>query len=119
MDGGTGVQIHLGAVGIAVAQCLMSRAVAQRGSLGRPWVLGWKAKNRQGRSYKGTRGSYIVARTKRQRRAERRLMSSHDDELPRLAHIDDYERYGRQMILEPYGLQGTLAALMYGHRSEY
>ncbi|KZV77218.1 hypothetical protein PENSPDRAFT_679416 [Peniophora sp. CONT] len=35
-------------------------------------------------------------------------MSSHDDELPRLAHVDDYERYGRQMILEPFGLQGQI-----------
>ncbi|VDB96001.1 unnamed protein product [Peniophora sp. CBMAI 1063] len=35
-------------------------------------------------------------------------MSSHDDELPRLAHVEDYERYGRQMILEPFGLPGQI-----------
>lgn len=27
---------------------------------------------------------------------------------PRLAHIDDYSRYGRQMILDNFGLQGPL-----------
>ncbi|OJA16471.1 hypothetical protein AZE42_06879 [Rhizopogon vesiculosus] len=31
-----------------------------------------------------------------------------DDDLPRLAHGDDYMRYGRQMILDGFGLQGQL-----------
>lgn len=32
---------------------------------------------------------------------------------PRLARIDDYPRYGRQMILDNFGLQGLLDAFFY------
>ncbi|KAG1750258.1 hypothetical protein EDB19DRAFT_1825285 [Suillus lakei] len=31
-----------------------------------------------------------------------------DNELPRLSHSDDYQRYGRQMILDGFGLEGQL-----------
>lgn len=31
-----------------------------------------------------------------------------DASWPRLAHISDYPRYGRQMILDNFGLQGVL-----------
>ncbi|KAI0035506.1 hypothetical protein K488DRAFT_82949 [Vararia minispora EC-137] len=36
------------------------------------------------------------------------LIAADGDQPPRLAHLDDYERYGRQMIIEPFGLQGQL-----------
>ncbi|KAG9315128.1 molybdopterin biosynthesis protein MoeB [Chiua virens] len=31
-----------------------------------------------------------------------------DTSWPRLAHLDDYSRYGRQMILDKFGLQGQI-----------
>lgn len=31
-----------------------------------------------------------------------------DNDLSRLSHPDDYQRYGRQMILEGFGLEGQL-----------
>jgi adenylyltransferase/sulfurtransferase len=30
-----------------------------------------------------------------------------DDDLPRLSHSNDYQRYGRQMILDGFGLEGA------------
>ena len=35
-----------------------------------------------------------------------------DASWPRLAHIDDYPRYGRQMILDNFGLQGPLPTFL-------
>jgi adenylyltransferase/sulfurtransferase len=35
-------------------------------------------------------------------------MMTDDASWPKLAHIDDYPRYGRQMILDNFGLQGQL-----------
>ena len=35
-------------------------------------------------------------------------VTTDDASWPRLAHIDDYPRYGRQMILDNFGLQGPL-----------
>ena len=42
-------------------------------------------------------------------------MMTDDASWPKLAHIDDYPRYGRQMILDNFGLQGPLHAFF--HRS--
>ncbi|KAG6373302.1 hypothetical protein JVT61DRAFT_6440 [Boletus reticuloceps] len=36
------------------------------------------------------------------------MMMEDASRLPRLAHIDDYPRYGRQMILDNFGLQGQI-----------
>lgn len=35
-------------------------------------------------------------------------MTMVDNDLPRLSHSDDYQRYGRQMILDGFGLEGQL-----------
>lgn len=40
-------------------------------------------------------------------------MLTDDASWPRLAHIDDYPRYGRQMVLDNFGLQGPLHAFFF------